>query len=234
MYGTSDAWYKADSTGTCRSLYSFVQQSSYNDCRNRKDFLERVVGGCSQFRELLGHDAFTSTCCQSEASSACHSVCSCLDLVLIAKQLLPWFEVLLKHELQGQAELLQAEVDKNSDRGCGWALQREHALPVVECRHSLPAMVQALSQAQMCSSHIVQYDVVLQWVGALWSSYFSFPKHLLFEHQSDSAAITLPHMYQLENQLRVYEASCALRKCSDTLTQLEAELAHHSFQSQVH
>ena len=147
--------------------------------------------------------------------------------------MLPWFSDLDRPELQRQAGQLQEEVERNSERGCGWALQREHALPVSECRQSLPAMVQALFQAGMCGSHVGHYDTVLQWVSALWSSYFTYPRQLLFETQSDSVPITLAHLRQLENQLCIYEASCALRSCSDTLTHLGGEWAEQALQSQV-
>ncbi len=217
----------------CRSLYTFVQQSSYDDCSSRKDFLQQVVNGCSQLCDLLGHEAFQPACCQSDACTACQTISTSLGLVLSTKRMLPFFEDLDKPELQRQAWQLQQEVERNSERGCGWALQREHALPVSECRQSLPAMVQALFQAGMCGSHVGHYDTVLQWVSALWSSYFTYPQHLLFETQSDSVPITLPHLRQLENQLCIYEASSALRSCSDTLAHLEVEWAEQALRSQV-
>lgn len=217
----------------CRSLYTFVKQSSYDDCSNRKNFLQHVTATFSRFRDLSGHEAFSSTSCHADAAAACRNLCTSLDLVLSTDCMLPWFDALLKTDLQRQAQLLQSEVERNSERGAGWALQREHALPVLECRQSLPAMVQGLSQAGMCGSHVAQYDVVLQWVGALWSSYFLYPLQLLFGNQSDGTAITLTHLQGLESKLRVCEASRELRSCADTLAQLDTELAQEALESHV-
>ena len=212
------------STASCRSLYTFVEQASYDDCSSRKEFLQRVVTVCSRFHELLSHEAFTSQYCHDDAVKACDSLRTSLRLVTSTDCMLKWFDTLLKPALQRQAQLLQSEVEQSSERGTGWALQREHGLPVRECRHSLPAMVQALTSAGMAGSHFGQYDVILQWVGALWDSHFVMPQQLFFGVESDDVDISLPSLQSLETKLLMLEAGTALQQCYSTVSHLDDEL----------
>ena len=104
-----------------------------------------------------------------------------------------------------QTASFNEQVDKHAQRGAGWALQREHAMPIVQCRHNLPAIVKALTVEQMSSNHISNYGTVLQWVGAHWNSLFLHPQELLFGGQDCILAVTPAHLQNMEARLLAIE-----------------------------
>ena len=177
-----------------------MHDTSFDDSQQRQDFLQRVCTVSSQLFAVLSHAAFTSANTHPLASDVCQAARSATGKLLSSERMLSWFRRTFRKELQDQTATFNAEVEAHAKRGAGWAVQREHALPIVHCRYTLPTIVKALNEKHMSSDQISRYDIVLQWVGAMWNSFFIYPQDLLFGQQ-DVLAITSSHLKDLEARL---------------------------------
>lgn len=185
----------------CRQLWAFVHDTSYDDSTQRQGFLQRVSTVFSQLFALLSHDAMLPGSTDPDAASTCIAARVSVGIILSSERMLPWFERVLGHELQAQTASFNKQVEQHAQRGAAWALQREHAMPIVQCRRTLPTIVKALREDQMSGNHINNYDVVLQWVGAYWNSLFMYPQDLLFGGQQGILSVTQSHLQNLEASL---------------------------------
>ncbi len=185
----------------CRQLWAFVHDTSYDDSKQRQEFLQRVSTVFSQLFALLSHDAMLPSSTHPSAASVCKAARASVGIILSSERMLHWFERVLGHELQSQTASFNEQVEQHAQRGAGWALQREHAMPIVQCRRTLPTIVKALREDQMSGNHINNYDIVLQWVGAHWNSLFMYPQELLFDGQQGILSVTPSHLQNLEARL---------------------------------